>query len=104
LCTHLPVRTGSSGEEECLALGATSAPLQRQRESLDASDCIAAPSRPGSLRFHRFWLISSINVVKDVLEGTGIRGVCILIKNRSEYEISHLLLNSGVDLQSSSSS
>lgn len=53
-----------------------------QRESLDLMDHITATSRPGSLQFYRFWLISNINIVKDLIEGIVIRGVCILINNR----------------------
>lgn len=52
-----------------------------QREIVDALDNSAATSRPSSLRFYRLRLISSINVVKGIIEGVVILGACILINN-----------------------
>lgn len=34
------------------------------------------------MQFYRFWLIASVNIVKDVVEEIVIRGIYILISSR----------------------
>lgn len=53
-----------------------------QRKSLDATEWFGATSRPIRVQFYRFWLIASVNIVKDVVEVIVIRGIYILISSR----------------------